>query len=155
MDHLSLAEALVHYSNDQVQYGLTQNQTVHRKGPIITSQNNQGGNVVYCKNQVQTGIHMPSKGLYNLSKQKPRTAADGNPRKKFSSVTNRNAVPTMFANNEIMSQDTNTVGTGVTGYVRKGIGFGGSVFGSLPTHTNNPSNVPSNYKGNINNINMF
>lgn len=153
LDHRSLAEALVNPRNEQVQYGLTVNQTVHRKGAIISSQNNTGSNPVYCKNTgVQQGIHMPSKGLFNTSKQKPRTAADGNGRSKYKSVTNKELTnqQILFSGNDALSSQ-NGLAPNITGYVRKGAQFG-SMFGSMPSNTS--ANI-SKYKSNMNNIQML
>ena len=63
-NHEMLANALV-TSNERNTYALSQNQTTHRKGGLFTSVPQNPGNVIYMKNVVPQGLHMPSKGLYN------------------------------------------------------------------------------------------
>jgi len=82
--------------NEQVQYGLSSNQTTHRKGGVITSSQPPAGNPIYLKNAITQGTHMPSKGVYNnfsrmnqpdMAQQKPRTAgAQSKRQKKFPSL---------------------------------------------------------------------
>ena len=82
VNHETLANALV-TSNERIQYGLSSNQTTHRKGGLFTSLPQNPGNVIYMKNIVPSGIHMPSKGLYNYQRKdniqaKPKTAGTQN-----------------------------------------------------------------------------
>ena len=87
-----LANALV-TSNERNTYALSQNQTTHRKGGLFTSVPQNPGNVIYMKNVVPQGLHMPSKGLYNYQNKnefnrKPKTAenTNGGRRAKYNSL---------------------------------------------------------------------
>ena len=89
-NHQRLADELM-LGNEQVQYGLSSNQTTHRQGGIITSSQPPAGNPIYLKNAITQGTHMPSKGVYNnfskmnhpdMAQQKPRTANTQSKRQK-------------------------------------------------------------------------
>lgn len=91
INHQTLANALVN-SNERITYDLSQNQTTHRKGGLFTSLPQNPGNVIYMKNIVPPGLHMPSKGLFNYQNKgdlikKPKTAEHGNGRRpKYNSL---------------------------------------------------------------------
>ena len=63
-NHQRLADELM-LGNEQIQYGLSSNQTTHRMGGIITSSQPPAGNPIYLKNAIAQCTHMPSKGVYN------------------------------------------------------------------------------------------
>jgi len=63
-NHQRLADELM-LGNEHVRYGLSSNQTTHRKGGVITSSHPPNVNPIYLKNAITQGAHMPSKGVYS------------------------------------------------------------------------------------------